>query len=304
VNIIANLSPCMCLILLAALCAGFPILRNHSQESPAKNTALARRYALGQKLVYRMNGDNDGWKYQAQANGEVERDAKGRFYEEYRWSNLVSNGQPLALTPISLGMRQDVSLEPDFRQSIPNLGEVQPALIGPITDFLTFYVDLQLAISHGLSRAGDHAFVRYGRPSSWADGRQTLLGQSCIDFDLALTGSQGDTATVVVRHVPPADPQIKFPADWMRAPVGQHPNNWIQIKKTNSGKFDASIGQETFEVTLKVSTRDGEILSGTLDNLVELVTRECDDSALDKCGPSSRHQIRRQIEMALQNWIH
>ena len=101
-------------------------------------------------------------------------------------------------------------LSPEYKISIPDLSKVQPILIGPITDLLTFYVDLRLAMKEkGLVRAGDHAYVRYGVPSSWADGMYTVLGQSAIDFDITLQAIDPKTqvATLVVRHVPP--PQIE-----------------------------------------------------------------------------------------------
>src|SRR5262249_30230628 len=64
-------------------------------------------------------------------------------------------------------------------------------------------------------------------------------------------------STLAVAHVPPADPEIKFPTDWMPVGTAERPNNWIQVKKTDRGKFDASAGKETFEVNLKVNTQNG-----------------------------------------------
>jgi hypothetical protein len=45
----------------------------------------------------------------------------------------------MSLSPASLSFRQTLSLDPAIQPSIPNLSQVQPFLIGPITDMLTFY---------------------------------------------------------------------------------------------------------------------------------------------------------------------
>ena len=91
-----------------------------------------------------MKGDNDGWTYEVQANGIVKKDAAGHLIEEYAWSDFKSNA-PMTLSPASLNFRQTLSLDPATPPSIPNLSQVQPFLIGPITDLLTFYADLWMA---------------------------------------------------------------------------------------------------------------------------------------------------------------
>jgi hypothetical protein len=286
---------------LCLICISLPTAsagRSHTQPATHHSTLLTRRYIEGEKLVYHMLGNNNGWRYEIQANGVVKKGEQGRYFVEYRWSDLSSNNQRVPLAPASLNFRQDLSLTPGYRLSIPNLTEVQPALIGPITDLLTFYADLQLAISQGLSRPDDHAYVKYGRPSSWADGRHVLLGESSIDFDLTLASIADRVATVVVRHVPPVNPGIKFPADWMWKPVASGPNNWVEMEKSGD-RYKAEVGQETFYVELKVSTKNGEILSGTMDDLVELASRECEDAALSRCGSPARTRIHRAIKIEL-----
>lgn len=262
---------------------------------------LARHYIDGEKITYQMKGDNDGWTYQVQASGVVKKNADGHFVEEYGWSDFKSNAG-MTLSPASLGFRQTLSLDPAISPSIPDLSKVQPFLIGPLTDMLTFYSDLWLAIRQsGLMHTGDHAYVPYGTPASWADGNYVILGEDSIDFDLTLkeVNMAAQVATVVVRHVPPAQPKVKLAAAWMQAPVADTPNNWIDVKKNQAGKFVAQVGKETFDVELKVGLKDGRILSATLDNLVQLRQRECSDAAFAECGDPSSHQIRRKIELQL-----
>lgn len=270
--------------------------------STAQVSPLARHYADGEKLTYHMKASNDAWNYEVQADAVVKKDADGHFVEEYAWSNFKSDA-PMTVSPASLAFRQPLSLDPALSPSIPNLSQVQPFLIGPITDLLTFYADLWMATKQPtLARAGDHAYVKFGGPVSWADGTYTILGQDSIDFDLTLKelNPATQTATLIVKHVPPSQPTVKLPAPWMQTPVADTPNNFVDIKGKNSaGKFVVQVGKETFDVEIKTSLKDGKILSATLENLVQVCQRECTDAAYLECGEPTAHQIHRHIEIQL-----
>ena len=269
-------------------------------QEPAASPLL-RRYTEGEKLIYHMKGSNDGWNYEVQANGFVKKDAKGHFVEEYAWSDFKSSA-PMTMSPASLTFRQTLSLDPATPPSIPNLSVVQPFLIGPITDLLTFYADLWMATKQStLAHAGDHTYIKLGIPASWADGNYVILGQDCVDFDLTLKelNAANQTATLLVKHVPPVKPAVKLPAPWMQVPVADTANNWIDVKKNAAGKYLAEVGKETFDVEIKVSLKDGKILAATLENLVQAHRRECSGAAYVECGPATDHQIRRHIELSL-----
>jgi len=293
------------LLVCGSLAASF----SSAQTSASPNTSapvpasspLARHYTEGEKLTYHMTGDNEGWTYEVQANGIVKKDASGHLIEEYGWSDFKSNAQ-MTLSAQSLGFRQTLSLDPAIQPSIPNLSQVQPFLIGPLTDMLTFYADLWLTIQRSdLQRPGDHAYVKVGVPASWADGTYTILGESSVDFDLTLKefDSANQVARLLVKHVPPAEQKVKLPAAWMQTPVADTPNNWVQISKNQAGKYEAGAGRETFNVDIKVSLKDGKILSAALDNLVQTRHRECSDAALLDCSAPTDHTIHRKIELHL-----
>ncbi len=272
-----------------------------AKENLTTPTPLTRRYTEGERLTYQMKGDNDGWTYEVRVNGVVKKNDSGHYIEEYGWSDFKSNAG-MTLSPASLSFRQTLSLDPAIQPSIPNLSQVQPFLIGPITDMLTFYSDLWLALRQtDLNRAGDHAYVKFGGPASWADGNYVILGEDSIDFDFTLkdVNNTNQTATLMVRHVPPPQPKVKLPAPWMQVPVADTLNNFIDVKKNGSGKYSAEIGKETFDVEIKISLKNGRILSANMDNLVQARSRECSDAALLNCGESSDHTIRRQIELRL-----
>ena len=287
------------LVLLAFLLAAFQL--SVAQTPAVVPSPLARHYTEGEKLTYHMKASNDGWTYEVQANWIFKKDAAGHFIEEYAWSDFKSDA-PMSLSPASLAFRQTLSLDPAISPSIPNLSQVQPFLIGPITDLLTFYADLWMAIRQsGLVHSGDHAYVKFGGPISWADGNYVILGEDSIDFDLTLKdlNTSAQVATLLVKHVPPPQPTVKLPAAWMQTPVADTPNNWIDVKKNGAGEFGAEVGKETFDVEVKISLKDGKILSATLDNPVLARKRECSDAALLDCGQPVDHHIRRQIEMHL-----
>jgi hypothetical protein len=267
----------------------------------ANAEVLNRRYQEGETLTYRMQGVSKGRPFEVRATGTVKRDSGGKYVEEYGGSDLRLNGSVFTLPPGSMEFRQTLSLDPDRPPAIPKLAGVHPMLIGPITDFLTFYADLWLAARSGkLTAAGDHFYHAHGTPASWADGSRVVLGESSIDFDLTLTDidSSEEVATLVVRHVPPKEPQVKLAAAWMRQPVAGTPNNWVNLIREGD-KYVAAVGQETFNVQIKVSLVDGKILSGMLENTVKARERNCVDAALTNCEDPRPREILRRITVSL-----
>src|SRR5262249_22190292 len=166
-----------------------------------------------------------------------------------------------------------------------DVAHTHPKLVGPTLDLMTFYVDLWLATKEGkLVHQGDHLDVPGKGANSWADGSYVTLGEDAIDFEIELSrlDEAAKTALVIVRHVPPEKPEIKLPAAWMKEPVGDTENNWVQVQKGEKGKFLAAVGKETFDVELTVSLADGHIVSATMDNIVDVLERECASAALDE----------------------
>jgi hypothetical protein len=167
---------------------------------------------------------------------------------------------------------------------------------------MTFYSDEWLALTMGaLKKPGDHYYLALPFNPSWADGTHVLLGEDSIAFDMTWksTNDADHTALILIRHVPPAKPTVHLNADWMKKPVANTPNNWVEIEKSDDGKFEASVGNETFDVLLTIDLTDGKILSATMDNTVKTIHCTCEDQALTKCGDPVPHQIYRKIEIAL-----
>ena len=270
---------------------------------------LSRHYVDGTKLSYLMkatNQDRHGTlRYEIQADGVVRKNAAGQFVEEFGWSNLVVDGKLKTLSDGSANFRQSLSLEPGYMLTVPNLSQVDSILVGPITDLLTFYADMTVAVGQGnLSRPGDHFYFKHGVPNSWADGNYALIGEDSIDFDVTLDSidTANKTAMLTVRHVPPSQPEVKLPAAWMQTPVADTPNNWVELtrnfaSKSAADKYAASVGKETFEVKIKVDLTTGRIISGSLDNPLEVLERDCTDETATTCGDPIRYKIHRHVEI-------
>jgi len=272
-----------------------------SSTEAHKVSPFTRHYREGEKISYQMTATNKDWlrtsSYEAQADGAVREDAAGHFYEEYQWSGVIWNGRT---AQIPADFRQILSLDPGSRPQLPDLQHGGTALVGPTLDLFTFYTDLGMALRNpGLKAAGDHVYVKWGGPNSWAAGEGLILGEDSIDFDLTVQSvdHRKETATLLVRHVPPPDPKIHFPAEWMHTPVADTPNNWVEVGKNAAGGYRASIGKETFDDLIVVSLTDGRILSASMDNPVQVLERQCSDATLTVCGEPIRYEIRRKIEV-------
>jgi hypothetical protein len=272
-----------------------------AQQAKTHRGSRQRRYVEGAVSHYLMTGDNDGRKYSIQATDVVKRDAtSGRYYEEISWSDLTSSTQQ-SLTSASLALRQTVSLDdPASYMKMPNLALVQPLMIGPITDTLTFYSDLLLAMRANLVRSGQTAYVSRVTPNSWADGHYVLVGQDVVDFSLKVESANlaEHTETLLIQHVPPPALHIQLPAKWMQGTARATPNNFVQVSKQGD-EFIAETGTETFDVRLVVDTGDGHMLSAAMHNPVVLAVRTCTDRELTKCGLESSKTILREITWKL-----
>lgn len=263
---------------------------------------LERHYRANEVLVYEMKAVNEGTHYKIRAEGFVEPDASGAWAEKYKWTQMEIEGSPVALKTEMESFRQPLTLAPEHPPMMPDLTKVDSRIIGPITDMMTFYVDLWLANKlHQLHKMGDHFYFQSPMPaSSWADGSRVLLGESAVDFDLTLkkVDEADQTAILEVKHVPPSQSAIHLKAEWMKKPVASLPNNWVTVSKT-AGGYEAGVGQETFDVLIKISTIDGKILHATMYNLVHTEMCLCEDEALTKCSLPQPHDILRQVEITL-----
>ncbi len=48
---------------------------------------------------------------------------------------------------------------------------------------------------------------------------------------------------------------------------------------------------------INVSLKNGKIISATIDNPVEVLSRDCEDAELSRCGPPERFQVLPRIDV-------
>lgn len=84
------------LVGIVLICSIFNLLAAEAVTNDRNE--LLRRYREGEKLTDHMNGINEGWHYEIQADGVVKRDSTAGYFEEYRWSNLISESESYALS--------------------------------------------------------------------------------------------------------------------------------------------------------------------------------------------------------------
>ena len=266
---------------------------------------LARQYIAGETIRYVMTGVNESpqriRRYAAEARSRVLQEEDGVFVEEIQWTSLEVDGTKIELDEASLNFRQYVSLDPGYQMTPPNFIGVNPMLIGPIFDLMTFYVDLHPDLhQNSLVNAGDAVHVPHGRPNSWADGMRVIVGEDCIDFELELESVGPEQATLRVRHVPPQELGVRLPADWMRAAESETPSNWVQVQSDSSNdppRFVAAVGEESFDVLIRIERPSGRIVSAVMDNPVEGIQRTCTDESLMDCGQPAPFRIHRRVEL-------
>ncbi len=285
---------------LLAFVATLAPASSHAQD---QNPALHRTYEEAQTLTYHMTGTNEAWHYTVEAKGTVKKGENGAFYEDFAWSDMKTDGRPEVLSINMASYNQRLSLDPVQFPGAPNLQGVDPKMVGPVTDMMTFYVDYWLAAKFNrLVKPGDHFYFSNPTIPSWADGQRVLVGEDAFDFDMTLLSvdTAKGTAELEVKHVPPPQAEVHLAAAWMQAKVGGQPNNWVQVTKTSEGQYLAGVGQETFDVHLTISLPDGRILRGSMQNPVTTIERLCTDSALTQCGDAKPHNILRTIEIELE----
>ena len=275
-----------------------------AQEATHATRPLVCVYRDGEHATYHMTASNKDvhrdLHYEADVASTVKKNSNGIYVEDFEWTALVTNQQPTPIPKGSDAIHQLLSRDPAFALSVPDLSKVPPMLIGPITDLLTFYVDLQLAVRDSkLSKAGDHFLFEYGKPASWADGAAVCVGEDSLDFDVSLVAIDAakGIATTVVKHVPPSKPQIRKLADWTAVAVADTPNNWIQVVKLGPDSYLGQVGKETFEVRLETRLADGHLVSATLENFVDVLERTSKSQDLSNPGEGTRYRIVRKIEL-------
>jgi hypothetical protein len=278
----------------AAACCAFAAV-----AFPQAPPLLARRYVDGDRISYLMKGSENETTYEARMTATTGKRTDGQFFESVAWSGMKIDGQPRPLSAAAQQFRLAVTTEGVMPFAPPDLSKAE-GLIAPVTDAMTFYADLFIARRQTILKLpGDRATYHNPTVASWADGRGVLIGEDHVEFEMAVgdVDRASGVGVLLIKHVPPAAPQVRLTAEWMRAPVADTANNWVMVSRNRNG-YMVSVGKETFDVELRVAIADGRLLSATLDNPVTAITRECTDQALTQCGPARPSPVLRRVTMS------
>jgi hypothetical protein len=282
------------IVCTAVLCAAVAAV-----AFPQPPALLARRYVDGDRVSYLMKGSENETTYEIRMTATTAKRPDGQFFESLAWSGMKIDGQPRSLSTVAQQFRLAVTTEGAMPFALPDLSKAE-GLMAPVTDAMTFYADLFIARRQtALKLPGDRATYHNPTVASWADGRSVLIGEDHVEFEMAVgdVDRVSGVSVLLVKHVPPATPQVRLTAEWMRVPVADTANNWVMVSKTRNG-YTASVGKETFDVELRVAIADGRLLSATLENPVTAITRDCTDQALMQCGPTRPSPVLRRVTMS------
>ena len=172
-------------------------------------------------------------------------------------SKKVQDAQGLDPTSIERAPSDDFSLDPNRNPLMPDLAHVDPKLIGPITDFMTFYVDLWRAEKLGeLKKTGDQLYFKQGTRSR---GRRSVVSSASL-HRLRLHVEECRRSQPEATLEMPSRSAREVAGHAHRRldahPRSRHSEQLVGVNRTQDGKFHAAVGKETFDVEIKVSLVD------------------------------------------------
>ncbi|MFC1745855.1 hypothetical protein ACFL35_17820 [Candidatus Riflebacteria bacterium] len=265
-------------------------------------------------MFYKMNGFNDGKRYQAISRHVVKKKA-GTFFEEVTWISFKSGKKVIDIKPMKKFV-QIISLDQNFKVVFPDIrkieGKMRKYIVGPIFDLLTFYVDLNPGLFYAKIDELENGYpivFPFNKKSSWADGQFIILGEDCIDFRVTFQNNKKNKPLLRVEHIAPeSNLDINLPEKWMNVPIGQGKNNWVQIAKMKN-MFGVSYGYEYFDVHIYIDPEDGKINYASMYNPVERLNRICKEiisknkkiTGIKNCSEATPQHTYRNITIELIN---
>jgi hypothetical protein len=99
----------------------------------------------------------------------------------------------------------------------------------------------------------------------------------------------------VVRHAQPQNPEIRILRVGCALPWDT-PNNSLEVEKHRGKKIVAEIEKDVRSRDQRQLEERG-IISPTIANPEEVLSRDCEVAELSRCGPAKRFQVLRRIEV-------
>ncbi|HET6995008.1 MAG TPA: hypothetical protein VFI06_08495 [Chitinophagaceae bacterium] len=200
-------------------------------------------------------------------------DDSGRLAEEIKWISKKSVGKETAQLDSTAQKvpPYKISLQPGGRLKIPAL--TIPEMTGEITDLNTFYVAVSPALHIHKLDPGHLSFIDSVLKGNFADGKQIINGEDCIQVKQRLLIKDKKTTTVETSFLPPFYTGITPYIDTIGKQSFEVPNNFQMVRKGAGDKVNLLWGVEKFIITSTIDNRTGMILQAEMINLLNLRMR-------------------------------
>jgi hypothetical protein len=200
-------------------------------------------------------------------------DDSGHLVEEIKWtSKKVVGKETVQLDSIAQKvLPYKISLMPGGQLKLPAL--TIPEMTGEITDLNTFYVAVSPALHVRKLDPGHLSFPDSVLKGNFADGKQIINGEDCIQVKQRLLIKDKKTTVVETSFLPPYYTGITPYIDTIGKQSFEAPNNFQMVRKGSGDKVNLIWGVERFIITTTLDNRTGMILRAEMINLLNLRMR-------------------------------
>jgi hypothetical protein len=192
-----------------------------------------------------------------------------------------------------------ISLHPEGKLDLPVIAV--PGMTGEITDLNTFFVAVAPASGvHRLRRKGDHHTKPDAVKGNFANGKDIITGDDCLQMTVSLLKETKDSVVVQTGFLPPLTGCLQYLLDDMRVPVVKDTlNNFQMVRPSANNKFNVLFGKEIFYITSTLQKRDGKITRAVMNNQLTLKMKLNCDTTYAGCQAEMPFTIERHLVLEL-----
>ncbi|MGN6418005.1 MAG: hypothetical protein ACTHMC_10970 [Pseudobacter sp.] len=278
-----------------------------SSTGQQNNLHLTRKYKVGDVYRYRMTTNvvhNDKWQSTIIAVCELKvvLDSNKIPYDEIKWiSKKVIKAKDSTEYPEEIKNTSPyrISLHPDGKLDIPPIQE--SGMTGEITDLNTFFVAISPKLGIGqLHKPHDNFTKPENVKGNFANGKDILKGEDCLEVTAVLQRSTRDQAVVQTDFMPPSVPCLQYLSQEMTKPVaGETINNFQMVRVSANDKVNLFYGSEKFNINSTISSKDGKLQSAYMTNTLFLTLKLNCEKDYTGCQHTMPFTIDRKISLVL-----
>lgn len=224
----------------------------------------------------------------------------GQWAEEIKWLSKITCTKTDTLFYDSLAQRVPsylISLAAGNKVALPPL--TIPEMTGEITDLNTFYVAVSPALHSQLLTRKLRFFTDSILHGNFADGKQILKGEDCIQVTQTLVKRNNRTIVIRTSFLPLGQRCIDPYTDTVGKQLFNTPNNFQMIRKSAGDRVNLFWGVEQFVITSTIERRTGLLLKADMVNLLELRMRVNATADLKNYDAEIPLTIRRELRLEL-----